>query len=76
MKFVPPEFLLDAHHWLILHGRYVCKARRPCLPGLHHRGSVRVPAQDSRMSVFDSYSREQLRLAYAEAWAKHVARSP
>jgi endonuclease-3 len=29
MKAVPPDFLQDAHHWLILHGRYVCKARRP-----------------------------------------------
>ena len=29
MKFVPKEFLLDAHHWLILHGRYVCLARKP-----------------------------------------------
>ncbi|MFL6659500.1 MAG: endonuclease III [Massilia sp.] len=29
MKFVPPEFLLDAHHWLILHGRYTCVARKP-----------------------------------------------
>jgi endonuclease-3 len=28
-KFVPDEFHQDAHHWLILHGRYVCKARRP-----------------------------------------------
>jgi endonuclease III len=32
MKFVPPEFLQHAHHWLILHGRYVCKARRPECP--------------------------------------------
>lgn len=32
MKFVPPEFRLDAHHWLILHGRYTCKARRPACP--------------------------------------------
>jgi endonuclease-3 len=32
MKFVPLEFRLDAHHWLILHGRYVCKARRPACP--------------------------------------------
>ncbi len=32
MKFVPPEFRLNAHHWLILHGRYVCKARRPACP--------------------------------------------
>ena len=29
LKFIPEEFLQDAHHWLILHGRYVCKARRP-----------------------------------------------
>ncbi len=29
LKFVPEEFLKDAHHWLILHGRYVCKARLP-----------------------------------------------
>jgi endonuclease III len=32
MKFVPPEFLHDAHHWLILHGRYVCTARKPKCP--------------------------------------------
>ena len=32
LKLVPPEFLRDAHHWLILHGRYVCKARRPACP--------------------------------------------
>jgi endonuclease-3 len=29
LRHVPPEFLKDAHHWLILHGRYVCQARRP-----------------------------------------------
>jgi endonuclease-3 len=29
LKFVPKEFLLDAHHWLILHGRYTCTARKP-----------------------------------------------
>ena len=29
IKFVPPEYRLHAHHWLILHGRYVCKARKP-----------------------------------------------
>ncbi|CDG84972.1 endonuclease III [Janthinobacterium agaricidamnosum] len=29
LKFVPTEFLLDAHHWLILHGRYTCIARKP-----------------------------------------------
>ncbi len=29
MRFVPREFLQDAHHWLILHGRYICVARKP-----------------------------------------------
>ena len=29
LKVIPKEFILDAHHWLILHGRYVCKARKP-----------------------------------------------
>ena len=29
LKFVPNEYKHDAHHWLILHGRYVCKARNP-----------------------------------------------
>ena len=32
MKVVPAEFMQDAHHWLILHGRYVCKARKPDCP--------------------------------------------
>jgi endonuclease-3 len=31
-KVVPEEFRKDAHHWLILHGRYVCKARKPDCP--------------------------------------------
>jgi endonuclease III len=29
LKRVPAEYLVDAHHWLILHGRYVCIARKP-----------------------------------------------
>jgi len=32
MKVVPAEFRQDAHHWLILHGRYICKARKPDCP--------------------------------------------
>jgi endonuclease-3 len=32
IKFIPAEFLQHAHHWLILHGRYVCKARQPECP--------------------------------------------
>ncbi len=31
-KFTPDEYKRDAHHWLILHGRYVCKARKPACP--------------------------------------------
>ncbi len=29
LKVIPKEFILDAHHWLILHGRYICQARKP-----------------------------------------------
>jgi endonuclease III len=32
-RVVPAEFKQDAHHWLILHGRYVCRARQPVCPG-------------------------------------------
>ncbi len=32
LRFTPPEFLKNAHHWLILHGRYVCLARKPGCP--------------------------------------------
>ena len=28
-RVIPPEFMLHAHHWLILHGRYTCLARQP-----------------------------------------------
>lgn len=37
LKFIPDEFKLDAHHWLILHGRYICIARKPkCAECLIH----------------------------------------
>ena len=32
LKRIPPAYLVDAHHWLILHGRYVCQARKPQCP--------------------------------------------
>jgi endonuclease-3 len=32
VRFTPDEYRLNAHHWLILHGRYVCKARKPACP--------------------------------------------
>lgn len=31
-KTIPPDYLLNAHHWLILHGRYICVARKPKCP--------------------------------------------
>ncbi|NIJ78080.1 endonuclease-3 [Xanthomonas campestris] len=49
VKVIPAEFLHDAHHWLILHGRYVCKARKPDCPGcvIHdlcrYRDKTRAP---------------------------------
>jgi endonuclease-3 len=32
LKRIPQKYLVDAHHWLILHGRYVCQARKPLCP--------------------------------------------
>jgi endonuclease-3 len=48
-KFVPEEFRRDAHHWLILHGRYVCRARKPACPACliadlcEYRAKTRAP---------------------------------
>jgi endonuclease III len=50
MKFVPEEFRQDAHHWLILHGRYTCVARAPKCPECalrdlcEYRGKTKAPA--------------------------------
>lgn len=33
MRVIPDEYAIGAHHWLILHGRYICKARKPDCPG-------------------------------------------
>jgi endonuclease-3 len=50
MKFVPEEFRANIHHWLILHGRYVCKARKPDCPTClivdlcEYRRKTRLPA--------------------------------
>lgn len=43
LNTVPAEFLHDAHHWLILHGRYVCKARKPDCPQCVIRDICRYP---------------------------------
>ena len=42
-KVIPPHYLHDAHHWLILHGRYVCKARKPDCPHCVIRDLCRYP---------------------------------
>src|SRR3546814_9745393 len=43
LKVVPDEYRLDAHHWLILHGRYTCKARKPDCPHCVIRDLCRFP---------------------------------
>jgi endonuclease-3 len=45
VKRVPPDMLRDAHHWLILHGRYVCKARTPECWRCVAAGWCRFPAK-------------------------------
>ncbi len=50
LKVVPDEYKLHAHHWLILHGRYICKARNPDCPSCliadlcEFRGKTKTPA--------------------------------
>ena len=54
LKFTPEEFRLHAHHWLILHGRYVCVARAPKCPQCviadlcEYPGKTRAPADSPR----------------------------
>jgi endonuclease-3 len=43
LKVVPDEYMHDAHHWLILHGRYTCKARKPDCPRCVIRDLCRFP---------------------------------
>jgi endonuclease-3 len=59
LKVVPPEYLHDAHHWLILHGRYTCVARKPKCPQCpilelcefrEKTRSEQVPAKKTRLS--------------------------
>jgi len=47
LKSVPPQYLLNAHHWLILHGRYVCKASKPNCPQCIVRDLCRTGKQKS-----------------------------
>ena len=43
LKRVPPRYLRHAHHWLILHGRYICKARKPACPRCVARAFCNYP---------------------------------
>ncbi len=45
LKVVPKAYRMHAHHWLILHGRYVCKARKPDCPVCPVRKFCRYPAK-------------------------------
>ena len=51
LKFTPEEFLRDAHHWLILHGRYVCIARKPLCPACVIRDLCEYPAKTTDAEV-------------------------
>lgn len=48
LRCIPKEFALDAHHWLILHGRYVCKARTPACPDCIIRRWCEYPDKTAR----------------------------
>ena len=43
MKRIPPRWLKNAHHWLVLHGRYICKARKPLCPTCPVREECHYP---------------------------------
>lgn len=45
MKRIPSQWLLKAHHWLILHGRYICKARKPLCPTCPVRQQCHYPSK-------------------------------
>ena len=76
IKFTPGEFAHDAHHWLILHGRYVCKALKPeCARCLVNNLCEYPPPQDHRRGeegsvIFAGQSRDQLRETYRAAWRR------
>lgn len=48
VKHIQPELLPDAHHWLILHGRYVCKARKPLCPECPIRPLCRTYSREGK----------------------------
>jgi len=69
IRNTPPEFRKDAHHWLILHGRYVCTARSPSCPTCiirdlceyPHKTPARLPRAQARRRLADVLSRKRTR---------------
>lgn len=57
VRVVPKEFALHAHHWLILHGRYVCKARKPLCPVCPIRDLCAFP--DKTQGLADALAAEE-----------------
>ena len=56
LKVVPPEFLHNAHHWILLHGRYCCKARSPECERCPVAAWCRAPEKKARRADFGSPS--------------------
>ena len=56
LRVVPPQYAMHAHHWLILHGRYVCKARKPecwrCLINDLCRFPDKTPAPERELQSY------------------------
>ena len=73
MKFVPEPYRRNAHHWLILHGRYVCKARKPDCPRCLIRDLCEYRQKTTRMF---NPSRDQVRSFFFDAWRKYRAGQP
>ena len=57
-KGVPDKYKQHAHHWLILHGRYTCVARKPLVPDLRGARSVPFPGQDERTAAGEAEAQD------------------
>jgi endonuclease-3 len=72
---VPQEFLLHAHHWLILHGRYVCLARQPRCPGCIIHEFCDFPHKTPGKRSAEAGVQKSTPAASGKGNGKHVARS-
>ena len=73
LKLVPAPYLRHAHHWLILHGRYVCKARKPDCPTCVIRDlcEYRHKTKAAMSRQLFSPSRDEARRFFSDTWAKY-----